>query len=640
KHDERLRRVLSRLQEARVTLNEKCEFSKSKIKFLGQIVEASGVSADPDKLEAVKAMRQPCNVSEVRWFLGMVNHLGKFLPPLAAKTQPLRDLLRKSNMWVWGSPQQEAFKEIKEELTTPPGLALYDPNKDTVVSANASSLGLGAVLLQKQADNIWKPVAYASKALSNTEQRYAQIEKEALASTWACERFAEFLIGKSFHIETDHKPLVPLLSSKKLDELPPIIQRLRMRLLRFSYTISHVAGKNIATADVLSRAPINNTAEGLSEEDINLYADSVVASLPATERRLKEIQEHQDKDSILQQLKKCCVEGWPDNKDLAKMIENCDTCARERVNFKETMLPTEFPTRPWSTVGADLFQKDNKHYLVIVDYFSRFFEVSKLTSTTAEAVIEHFKSIFARHGIPEVVRSDNGPQFASECFRVFAQDWGFNHVTSSPHFPQSNGEAERAVRTIKNLLKKSADPYLALMAYRAAPLANGYSPAELLMGRKLRTRVPVILSQLNPESTDLEKLKKIELTYRQKQKQNFDRRHKAHDMAYLRPGEHVWVKDTSERGTVVSTAGSPRSYLIETPRGTLRRNRFHLSPTPKAPVTSDLPDSTEIQVSPCSKSSTIMAEVQKVCQPSLPDTSRYPSRIRAPPGYLKDFVCS
>ncbi|KAI5085944.1 hypothetical protein C0J45_23539, partial [Silurus meridionalis] len=255
------------------------------------------------------------------------------------------------------------------------------------------------------------------------------------------------------------------------------------------------------------------------------------------------------------------------------MIENCDTCAREKINFKETLMPTDFPTRPWSMVGADLFQKDNKHYLVIVDYFSRFFEVSKLSSTTAEAVIEHFKSIFARHGIPEVVRSDNGPQFASECFRAFARGWGFDHVTSSPHFPQSNGEAERAVRTIKNLLKKSADPYLALMAYRAAPLANGYSPAELLMGRKLRTRVPVISSQLIPETADLERLKQIELTYRLKQKQCFNQRHKARDMTYLRPGEHVWIKDTSEKGTVVSTAGSPRSYLIATPRGTLRRNR-------------------------------------------------------------------
>ncbi|KAK3549941.1 hypothetical protein QTP86_016871, partial [Hemibagrus guttatus] len=107
------------------------------------------------------------------------------------------------------------------------------------------------------------------------------------------------------------------------------------------------------------------------------------------------------------------------------------------------------------------FQIDNKQDLIIVDYFSRYFEVAKLTSTTSEAVIEHFKSIFACQGIPVEVRSDNGSQFVYESFKKFAQDWGFNHVTSSPHFPQSNGKAERAVRTVKSVLKKSTDPYLA-----------------------------------------------------------------------------------------------------------------------------------------------------------------------------------
>ena len=284
---------------------------------------------------------------------------------------------------------------------------------------------------------------------------------------------------------------------------------------------------------------------------------------------------------------------WPGlSKDLTRLIENCDICSRERTNFKETLQPTEFPARPWSTVGADLFQtENNKHYLVIVDYFSRFFEVVKLTYTTSEAVVEHFKSIFARHGIPDVVRSDNGPQFASEYFRKFAREWGFSHVTSSPHFPQSNGEAERAVRTIKGILKKSSDPYLGLMAYRAAPLANGHSPAELLMGRKIRTPIPVIPSQLNPGWTDMDNLKRTEQTYRQKQKQNYDRRHRAHDMPLLQQGDHVWVKDTLERGTVVSNASTPRSYIVETPRGTLRRNRYHLSPTPIAPAThTNLPE--------------------------------------------------
>lgn len=106
--------------------------------------------------------------------------------------------------------------------------------------------------------------------------------------------------------------LVPLLGSRNLDELPPRIQRLKMRLMRFSFTISHVAGKEIATADVLSRAPVTCAEEGLHEEEIDLYADSIVACIPATEKRLKEIQTHQDKDVILQQIKDYCSSGWPD----------------------------------------------------------------------------------------------------------------------------------------------------------------------------------------------------------------------------------------------------------------------------------------------------------------------------------------
>ena len=128
----------------------------------------------------------------------MTNHLGKFLPHLAEKTHPLRDLLKKTNKWAWEPQQQQAFDSIKKDLTTPPGLALYDPNAETLLSADSSSYGMGAVLLQRQTGIEWRPVAYASRSLSSTEQRYAQIEKEALASTWACERFAEFLIGKSF----------------------------------------------------------------------------------------------------------------------------------------------------------------------------------------------------------------------------------------------------------------------------------------------------------------------------------------------------------------------------------------------------------------------------------------------------------
>ena len=130
-------------------------------------------------------------------------------------------------------------------MTKSPVLALYDPNRETIISADASSYGLGAVMLQKQPDGSFKPVAFISRALTPAETRYAQIEKEALAFTWACERLSDYLVGLQFHIHTDHKPLVPLFTSKYLDELPIRVQRFRLRMMRYTFTISHVPGTKL-----------------------------------------------------------------------------------------------------------------------------------------------------------------------------------------------------------------------------------------------------------------------------------------------------------------------------------------------------------------------------------------------------------
>ena len=190
-------------------------------------------------------MREP---SEVRRFLGMTNQLSKFTPYLVETTKPLHDLLSKKNEWSWNHAQQTAFTQITEALTKSAVLALFDPHLKTTVSADASSYGLGAVLLQKQSSGENRPVAYISRAMTPTQQRYAQIEKEGLALTWACECFADYLIGLRFHVQTDHILLVPLLSSKLLDEIPFHVQRFRMRMMRFSFTISHAPVKSLSTA--------------------------------------------------------------------------------------------------------------------------------------------------------------------------------------------------------------------------------------------------------------------------------------------------------------------------------------------------------------------------------------------------------
>ncbi len=182
-HDTRLRSVMKKFNNVGVTLNpEKCEFAKKKVKFAGYLVSEKGIEIDPEKLEAVQDLTPPQNVSEVRRFLGSLNQMGKFIPNLAEKTKLICDLLVKMNEFIWGQSQQEAFESLKTELTTVPVLAYYDPAKKTIVSADASSYGLGAVLWQETKKGERKPVAYASRSLTTTEERYAHIEKRGIGN--------------------------------------------------------------------------------------------------------------------------------------------------------------------------------------------------------------------------------------------------------------------------------------------------------------------------------------------------------------------------------------------------------------------------------------------------------------------------
>ena len=185
---------------------------------------------------------------------------------------------------------------------------------------------------------------------------------------------------------------------------------------------------------------------------------------------------------------------WPGlNKQLKDLVDTCITCRQSRPAQKsEPLRPTCLPQRPWQQLGADLCTVKGKEYLVIVDYYSRWLEIHQLHSTTAGAVIKKFRQVFATHGIPEVIVTDNGPNLQCREFRQFASEFDFQHRTSSPGFPQANGEAESAVKTAKKILQQ-ADSELALLNYRATPHSStGVSPAAALMGQELRTKLPCL----------------------------------------------------------------------------------------------------------------------------------------------------
>ena len=267
---------------------------------------------------------------------------------------------------------------------------------------------------------------------------------------------------------------------------------------------------------------------------------------------------------------------WPGlSKELGELVKSCQECCKAQHQRPQPLTPSSLPELPWQRVGTDLFEWKRKHFLIIVDYYSRYVEIAKLQRTTAEEVIAHTKSIFACHGIPEVVISDNGPQFTSQAYAQQAESYQFHHITSSPYFPQSNGEAERAVATVKSLLNKSADPYLALLTYRSTPLTNGYSPSELLMSRVLRSSVPTRVAQRHPRLLDVDLLREKEEQLNNRQKENFDKHHGARRLPALSPGDTVRIPDQEMEGNVVDEV-MPQSFEVRTENGVYRRNRRHL----------------------------------------------------------------
>ena len=173
-------------------------------------------------------------------------------------------------------------------------------------------------------------------------------------------------------------------------------------------------------------------------------------------------------------------------------------------NPRQPLQTHEIQDRPWSRVAADLFSLHSKSYIVLVDYYSNFLEVSELPDTSACSVIQFLKEQFSRQGISYCLVTDNGSQIVSREFIQIATDWEFKHVNSSPHYPKSNGKAESAVKVAKNLFKKgikdSRDPWLALLDYRNTPTEGmRSSPAQRLLSRGTRTLLPTATSLLHPK---------------------------------------------------------------------------------------------------------------------------------------------
>ena len=285
---------------------------------------------------------------------------------------------------------------------------------------------------------------------------------------------------------------------------------------------------------------------------------------------------------------------WPNiNHDIFNMVSSCETCIKFRKgNPKEELQSHEIPDIPWYKVGCDLFEYNKQIYLIVVDYYSKFFEIELLSSGyAATQVITKFKSIFARHGIPATLISDNGPPFNSVLFKEFCSEWNIDHLTSSPYLARSNGLAERHIQTLKNILQKckdsGTDPYIGILQYRTTRKQNFPSPSEMLMSRQLRTKIPISTENLRPKLCDS---KQIEKKFESSQDKSAGYYNK--NAVVLKPievGEKVYFKKRLDsvwfKGTVVEKCKEQRSFWINDEVGCkYRRNRQHILKLPEQKV--------------------------------------------------------
>lgn len=282
---------------------------------------------------------------------------------------------------------------------------------------------------------------------------------------------------------------------------------------------------------------------------------------------------------------------WPNMyNDIFIMISNCEICMKHRNSkTKQEMISHDVYDIPWFKLGCDIFEFNKKQYLLVVDYFSKFIEIELLNSGYASSqIILKFKSIFARHGIPQILISDNGPPFNSNELKMFCSNWGIDHKTSSPYMPRSNGLAERSIQTIKNILYKcqdsGSDPYMSLLLYRTTPKGNLPSPSELLFSRKLRTKLPNLSENFQPKLIDYENYKKQVNSKIQNSSENFNKHVKKH--TNVNTGDRVMFKRNPTSfwfpGEIIGTCSEPRSFVVKDNDGVVyRRNEEHIFKTPE-----------------------------------------------------------
>ena len=305
-HDQRPRQTIEHLRDCGLTLNaEKCLFNMDRLVFMGMLLSETGIGPTEDRVKAVLEAGEPTSTTEVRSFLGLANYSSRFIPHFATLSEPLRRLTRKETPFNFGPEQKKSFESLKQKMAEACTLAYFDKNAPTKIITDASPVGLGAVLVQEQG-GVWTPVCYASRSLTDCEQKYSQTEKEALGVVWACERFHAYVYGMKFIVETDHKSLKTIHGPRSRPCAQ--IERWVLRLQPYDFSVMYRPGPgNIA--DSLSRLLHRRVELDKHEHDAEEYVRFVAVNATPTALTTREIEEASAVDEELIEVRKAITTG-------------------------------------------------------------------------------------------------------------------------------------------------------------------------------------------------------------------------------------------------------------------------------------------------------------------------------------------
>ena len=634
-HFEHLQTVLNAIRKAGLTLNrKKCDFMKQSIEYLGFIIGHNSIKPSQEKIKCIINYPTPKSKKELKSFLGLVNSYRALIEEYAERTADMYHLLKKDKRFVWSEGNDQQFKALKALMTSNPVVRMPDFSRKFIVRTDASDRAMAGILQQMDDSGNRYVVEYFSKKFSDCQSRYATIEKEATALKSAIDKWSIYLRGKSFLLETDHRPLVWLKSMANRNNK---LARMALELAEYDFEVVHVKGKENCDADALSRIELAAIAfdelESEQETDSKLQAQRVKSPnsfvlknnllyfkqennslrLCIPQSRVKDIlRACHDQLSHIGQAKTLDIIWnrfyWPNwRNDTKQFIRKCHCNVKKSSSelSHAPLQPTEIHNlHIFERVAIDIMtihasSNGYKYIFTLQDYKSKWIEAQPSREATSSSIISWLEGVWAMFGKPKELWTDKGSQFESKIFQQYCEQQKINiHHTTAYHH-QSNGMVERTHRTLWDLFRATVNEQYddwdqqlpkALWAYRISlHQAIGSSPYEIMFGRQPELdcdhEFPTITNKRAVPAAQ-------EQQYQQAMKHQYDIRNKVINKP-LTVGTHVIVNHPTIRTgrcqkllpqhkgpLIVSKILGPTSYeLIDNEGNTTKAHRDQIKET-------------------------------------------------------------